>query len=213
MLTLYALPASLYSAKVRIVLRYKRLKWQEALPPGGYGSAFYKTLVPSGNLPALEDDGFLMSDSEAIAAYLDEKYPIPPLLPNALSDRARMRERARFHDTRLEPQLRVLFPHISPDHRDTALAARQSQEISLRLGQLAQILAQAPDLAFGLGDVGYPATCLWIDALTPILGLQIVWPKTVRAYLSRLRSESAVRAELATYQPAVSDWLAVSAGA
>ena len=205
MLTLYALPASAFCAKVRIVMRAKGLDWQELPPPGGYKSAAYKDHVPSGNLPALIDDGFLIADSEAIIEYLNEKYPQPPLLPQDLRARAVMRERGRFHDTRLEPQLRALFPHILPDRRDADLNARQSAEITARLGQLAQMLG-TDDLGFGLGDVGYPATCAWIDALTPVLALSIDWPGPVRAYLARLERVPAVAAEMPAYRAAIAGW-------
>ena len=81
MLTLYAIPISLYCAKLRIVLRHKQLAWEEVPPPGGYGSDEYKALVPAGSLPALAHDGLLISDSETIAEYLDEAFPDPPMLP------------------------------------------------------------------------------------------------------------------------------------
>ena len=67
MLTVFTVPVSLYCAKLRIVLRHKKLEWREELPPGGYGSDAYKQIVPSGNLPALRDGDLLIADSEAIA--------------------------------------------------------------------------------------------------------------------------------------------------
>ena len=60
MLTVYTIPVSLYCAKLRITLRFKALEWHEIPPPGGYGSAEYKTVVPSGNLPALRDGDLLL---------------------------------------------------------------------------------------------------------------------------------------------------------
>ena len=48
MLKVYAIPVSLYCAKLRIVLRHKGLAWEEVPPPGGYGSEDYKQVVPSG---------------------------------------------------------------------------------------------------------------------------------------------------------------------
>ena len=36
MLTVYSIPPSLYSAKLRILLRHKQLEWTEALPPLGF---------------------------------------------------------------------------------------------------------------------------------------------------------------------------------
>ena len=49
MLTMYAIPPSLYCAKLRILLRFKGLEWTEIPPPGGYGSAEYRALVPAGS--------------------------------------------------------------------------------------------------------------------------------------------------------------------
>jgi len=207
MLTLYAIPVSLYSAKTRIALRYKGLTWRELPPPGGYGSAEYKQIVASGNLPALDHDGFLIADSEAIAEYLEDRFPEPPLLPATPQARARMRERSRFHDTRLEPALRALFAHIAPDSRDPGLNARQSAAISERLGQLGRLLAGGPDMGFGLGDCGYPVTFAWIDAMSPRLGLDIAWPDRVRDYRARLADTPAVAAELAGYLPRLTGWL------
>ncbi|MGI9423815.1 MAG: glutathione S-transferase family protein, partial [Hyphomicrobiaceae bacterium] len=137
---IYAIPVSLYCAKLRILLRHKAIAWHELTPPGGYGSSAYKAIVPSGNLPALVDGDLVVADSEAIAEYLDERFPDPPMLPNALPQRAKTRERSRFHDTRLEPALRTLFPTIARNRRDPALAAAQSKQISQRLAQLAIML-------------------------------------------------------------------------
>ncbi len=213
MLTLYAVPASLYCAKARIVLRAKGLEWRELPPPGGYGSDSYRRLVPSGNLPALVHDGLLIADSEAIAEYLDERFPTPPLLPDSAAGRARMRERGRFHDTRLEPELRRLFPQIAPARRDGAAVAVQAGAIQSRLDQLGRMLAAAPDLAFGLGDCGLPVTLAWIDALGPVLGLQPDLPAPVRDWRARIEAEPPVAAELASYRPVLAAWLERAASA
>jgi len=212
MLTIYAIPPSLYCAKLRIVLRHKTLRWREIPPPGGYGSAAYRRVVPSGNLPAMLDGDLLLADGEAIAEYLEELHPEPPLLPRDPASRARMRERGRFHDTRLEPALRALFGSIAPDRRDAALNARQSAILSDKLGQLARMLEAGPDLAFGLGDCGYPISFAWIDALTPPLSLAVEWPGPVAAYRARIEAEPAVAAELAAYRPILHDWVAKTAG-
>ncbi len=212
MLTIYTIPTSLYCAKLRILLRHKNLEWQELPPPGGYGSAQYKTIVPSGNLPAMDDGGLVLADGEAIAEYLDERHPLPPMLPHDPAERAKMRERSRFHDTRLEPALRALFGSIKPQNRDAALNARQSATLSEKLGQLARLLDARPELPFGLGDCGYPITFAWMDALTPPLSLTITWPETVVAYRAGVEAEPAVSAELAAYLPILQDWLERTAG-
>ena len=203
---IYAIPPSLYCAKLRIVLRAKGLAWREEPPPGGYGSAEYKRVVPSGNLPALVEDGFLLADGEAIAEYLEERFPEPALMPVDLRARARMRERGRFHDTRLEPAVRRLFPHIEREGRDDPVVAKAVAEIDARLAQFARMVGD--DLPFGLGDCGWPVTLLWIELLGPVMGFSVTLPAEVAAYRDRLADVPWVAAELAAYRPAVEAFLA-----
>ncbi len=211
MLTVYAIPVSLYCAKLRILLRHKGLVWRELAPPGGYGSDEYKQIVPSGNLPALDDDGLLIADSEAIAEYLNEKFSDPPMLPGSIDDRAKAREFSRFHDTRLEPELRKLFAHIGPGARDRQVATKQSLAINDRLVQLGRLLEDAPEHPagdLGLGDCGYPITFTWIELLKPVLGLTIDWPAEVTVYHDLLGKIPAVHDELASYRQDLEAWLA-----
>ncbi|SIO46074.1 Glutathione S-transferase, N-terminal domain [Octadecabacter temperatus] len=88
MLTIYAVPVSVYNAKLRILLRHKGVPFSEQPPPGGYGSAEYKSLVPSGNLPAMVHGDLILADSEAIAEYIEEAFPETPMLPDTIYLRA-----------------------------------------------------------------------------------------------------------------------------
>ncbi|MGI9400639.1 MAG: glutathione S-transferase family protein [Rhizobiaceae bacterium] len=210
MLTIYAIPISLYCAKLRILLRHKKVAWKEIPPPGGYGSAEYKSIIPSGNLPALDEDGLLIGDSEAIAEYLNEKYPDPAMLPGDIAERAAIRELSRFHDTRLEPEVRKLFPLIDPEKRDVEIVAAQSAAISERLVQFGQLIIQKHldnNRGLMLGDCGYPPTFTWLDTLTRILEFKLEWPEPVRSYRDRISKIEAVRDELASYQPFLHNWL------
>ena len=231
MLKIYSIPISLYCAKLRIVLRNKQLRWQEIAPPGGYGSQQYKNIVASGNLPALVDgdnlvggEPLIVADSEAIGEYLNEKFPDPPMLPPGLVERAKVRELSRFHDTRLEPELRKLFAMIAPAARDGHIIDQQSHNINQRLGQLARMFSQA---SFGnkrsdnkkaenemltLADCGYPISFAWIEQLDEILELGIKWPPTVASYSRRIGQFDAVHAELGNYQPKLAHYLQSATG-
>lgn len=206
MLKLYAVPVSLYCAKLRIVLRHKQLDWEELPPPGGYGSQAYKDLVPGGSLPALEHEGHLLSDSEAIAEYLNELQPEPDMLPGGSLERARIRERSRFHDTRLEPALRALFPMIGRNPHAEAVSEKWSA-LAERLEQMEPLLPQAtPHLT--LADCGMPVTCLWIGELARhFMAPSIVGARTQR-YLEGLNAHGAVASELAQYAPRLKTWMA-----
>lgn len=208
MIRLYAIPESLYAAKLRIVLRHKGLDWEEVLPPGGYGSDEYKRTVPSGNIPALVDGDLLLADSEAIAEYLNERHAEPDMLPGDAAARAKLRERSRFHDTRLEPELRALFPHMPPRDCPADVAARQGARLSARLAQFAEMLGEGAGDALSLGDCGFAVTFVWMEAFDGPLPLRLVWPEAVLAYRARLGQHAAVRDELAAYAPAVTAYLA-----
>ena len=213
MLTLYSIPTSLYCAKLRILLRHKGLTWREIPPPDGYGSDAYSQIVPSGSIPALIDGDLLLSDSEAIAEYLNETHPDPPMLPGDNARCARIRERSRFHDTRLEPLVRALFPFLAGKPHTAEHIVAAGHNISAKLDQLDRLLALAPpEQQLTLGDCGFPITFLWIEALQETLGLPISWPQGLLAWSQRLGGHAAIAEELASYRPAVTNWLAQRQG-
>ena len=207
MLKVYAIPVSLYCAKLRILLRHKQVEWEELPPPGGYGSVEYKKLIPGGSLPALDHDGLLLGDSEAIAEYLNEVFPDPQMLPGNAPERAKIRELSRFHDTRLEPALRALFAHLDPAARDLAFVKRQWSALLERLRQIEPLLPRS-SRSLTLADCGLPITCAWIEALASHLEMEPLLSKPVQAHLARLSAHSAVEEELAEYRPRLQAWLA-----
>jgi glutathione S-transferase len=116
-------------------MRFKKLTWDELLPPRGYGSEIYKALVPAGSLPALQVGEQTIADSEAIAEYLEESVPLPPALPADIMERAQVRALCRFHNTRLGPCVRALFSDIGKPH------ANALDQLQQRLQQLPRALA------------------------------------------------------------------------
>jgi glutathione S-transferase len=202
MLQIYTIPVSLYSAKLRILLRHKELIWEEIPPPGGYGSTEYRQIVPAGNLPALRDGSLLLADSEAIAEYLNEVHPEPPMLPDTPAGRAIVRERSRYHDTRLEPAVRALFPYMPERKRSGFEAGRHVDVLTDRLEGLGRLLEKTPPSEMlTLGDCGFPVTLCWLDLLIPLLGLSVDIPATVLEYRDALYRHKAVAEEMAEYSP------------
>jgi glutathione S-transferase/maleylpyruvate isomerase len=215
MIKLYSIPPSLYSAKVRLVLRAKGLEFEDVPPPGGYGSDAYKALVPSGTLPAIDHDGFLLTDSEAINEYLNELVPEPRMWPTGLRERAEARALSRFHDTRLEPSLRALFGHVDPSKRNGAFVDAQIALLTERIGQLARICKPSP-LMTGAGlslcDCGFAITFELLSQLNAAMELAILLPEPIAGYIAALRDDPVVAAELITYRPAVAAWVAAETG-
>jgi maleylacetoacetate isomerase/maleylpyruvate isomerase len=100
---------------VRIALKLKGLDYDYVpvqLVRGG-GEQFapeYRALNPAGLVPALDDDGAILTQSLAIIEYLEEKYPLPALLPADANGRARVRALALSIACEIHPlnNLRVL---------------------------------------------------------------------------------------------------------
>lgn len=209
MLTIYTVPVATYCAKLRVMMRHKSIAWEELPPPGGYGSAEYKAIVPSGNLPAMIHDGFMLSDSEAIAEYLNEAFPQTPMLPDTVQLRAKAREKGRFHDTRLEPSVRVLYAQVAYETRDAEAVKAGGAVISKHLKALALLISDPtlPTDKLWLCDCGFAVTFAWIKAFQAAFDLPVVWPKTIVAYEARIHQYAAVSDELTHYKPAMDDYL------
>ncbi len=201
----YTSDHSLYCAKLRILLRHKKLTFTETSPPGGGGSATYLALVPSGNIPALVDGALTLTDSEAIAEYLEEKYPEIPMLPDTLVARAKSRERSRFADTRLEPALRLTFPHVDLKTRDATAIKIAHAQINLRLHGLGIMLelSELPRDRLWMGDTGTIVTLEWIALFEGTVVPKLEWPEAVQTYRSDMLKYPAVAEELTAYRPAM----------
>ena len=207
----YASALSSYSAKVRLVLGVKGVPFEEREPPGGYRSAEYRAIVPMGTLPAIQVGDWVLSESEAINEYLEERYPQPPMLPRDLRERARVRFLSRFHDLHLEPVVRALFPHARPAKRDAAIVARQHGEIAQRITQLDGMCQPRPWLLtpqISLADCGLLVSIPLAAQILLACGQPLALPPRLQAWLDHAAGDAVVEQALAPWRAATSVWLA-----
>lgn len=88
MLELYQFELSQYSEKVRFILDYKGLDYRKIeVKPGVEQLELFKTSGQT-QVPVLKDGNTVISDSTAIAMYLDKTYPEKPLIPIEPKQRA-----------------------------------------------------------------------------------------------------------------------------
>ncbi|MCP4333632.1 MAG: glutathione S-transferase family protein [Gammaproteobacteria bacterium] len=177
---------------------------------GGCSCASYRELVPTGTMPAIVVDDLLLADSEAIAEYLEETIAEPAMMPQDATARARCRERSRFHDIRLEPEVRKLFPHVGKATYGSDIVSAQSQALNQRFDELSRLLAadsSRDSKFFSLGDCGFPVSFAWIDAFVAPMGLELEWPQNVSDYRRQIESHAAVSGEMAAYTSVMRDWL------
>jgi maleylpyruvate isomerase len=112
---LYTYFRSSAAYRVRIALNLKELGY-DAIPVHllrGGGEQLqeqYRSINPSGLVPAFQDDYITLTQSMAILEYLEESYPQIPLLPKDVVGRARVRELAQIVACDIHPvnNLRVL---------------------------------------------------------------------------------------------------------
>ena len=101
MIKLYTFPQSSNSRKVRIALIEKGLEFERIqidLTKKEQKSPEYLKINPFGQVPALDDEGFIVYDSTIINEYLEDEYPYPALLPKDSDGRARARMMEDFRD-------------------------------------------------------------------------------------------------------------------
>jgi glutathione S-transferase len=102
MIKLYTFPPSTNSRKVRIALLEKGLEFQRInvdLSKREQKNPDYLKIHPFGQVPALDDEGFIIYDSTVINEYLEDEYPYPSLMPKDSEGRARARLMEDFRDT------------------------------------------------------------------------------------------------------------------
>lgn len=105
--------------RVRIALNLKGIEADRRfvhLRRGEQRRPDYLSLNPQGLVPALVDDGRVVTQSLAIVEYLDETHPEPPLLPGDPASRARVRELSLAVACDIHPlnNLRVLKYLVGP---------------------------------------------------------------------------------------------------
>lgn len=129
MLQLYTYFRSSASYRVRVALNIKGLEYEHhsvhLVKDGGeQHKPDYKALNPQALVPTLVDDNFVLTQSMAILEYLEEKYPMPPILPQDIKQRAFVRQIAMVNVADIHPlnNLKVL------NHLSNELGVTQAQK-------------------------------------------------------------------------------------
>jgi maleylacetoacetate isomerase len=196
---LYTFFRSSASYRVRIALNLKALTYEQVpihLRRGGgeQFSATYKSINPQALVPALEDDGRILTQSLAIMEYLEECYPKPPLLPADPADRGVVRSMALIIACEIHPiqNLRVLV-HLKNNlkHSEDDLNLWARHWIDLGLSALEQIVVSSPKRGkFCFGDTPTLADI----CLVPQLANARRFGCDLSAYPTLLRIETACNA-------------------
>lgn len=115
MLILYGAPGSVFVRKPRILLQEKQIEFVvDPINLYEYTNDEFKQASPLKKIPALRDGNFTLSDSSAICAYIDKKYPNPGFYPDDPEDYGKALWYEEYADT-------VLFQAVAPCYYQTVL--------------------------------------------------------------------------------------------
>jgi len=91
-----------------LMLEHKGIPYEPVTIPTGFQRALPALGFPGGTVPALRSDGRRVQTNRAIARYLDEVEPEPPLLPSDPGRRAEVEEAERWADEEFQMVARRL---------------------------------------------------------------------------------------------------------
>lgn len=198
MLTLCGFTASNYYNKVKLALLEKGTPFaEEQMFPSS--SEEYLRLTPMGKVPFLRAGAATLSESQAIADYLEEVCPEPPLYPGEPLARAKCRELIQVIELYLEWPARRLYPQAyfggTVSEETKAEVARALARAAKALARMTAFESYAFGGAFSLADCAAVThlptvksaskSVLGQDALADVPGLQ--------AYLGRMSERPCVQ--------------------
>lgn len=164
MIRLHYHPLSTYTRSVRIALIEKGIEHELVtvdMAARKHREPEYLAINPYGRVPTLQEDDFLLYESNAILHYLEATHPEPPLVPADPRGRALVDMHTRLCDIQMARQTGIIvFPkRFLPRERwDEKAMAQAKVEIERHLGVLEQQLAGREYLVadrYTLAEVSY----------------------------------------------------------
>ena len=193
MIKLYTFPPSTNSRKVRIALIEKGLEFERInvdLTKREQKNAEYLQIHPFGQIPALDDEGFIVYDSTIINEYLEDEYPYPSLMPQDSEGRARARMMEDFRDSHFNPYfVHIIHEMRKPEgERDAARIDNAKAEITKVFDRTEKELKGQDYLAgsFSLADVAFMSNIELLDRFGVPVDVG-EYPNTV-AWIARLKA-------------------------
>jgi glutathione S-transferase len=153
------------SLKLRVALAEINVPYEYVPVDLGKGeqlSAEFLARNPHGKIPVLEEDDFVLPESDAILFYLAERFPEARLLGADARERARALQWCDFASKTLYPAYIEIYFHTAsgpPERRVPALAEAGQKKFDRALGVLDKVLADNQFLTddFSIADIACAA--------------------------------------------------------
>jgi glutathione S-transferase len=199
LITLYDNPFSPFARKVRMVLQYKGVEFASIDALAGGERERLLAVNPRAEVPVLADGPVIVANSADIAAYLEDRFPSPALLPASPELRAKARTWQRIADTSFDATVHDVSLWVWPTHRRTdqppaGLLEAGRRDLAALLAQLEEALAGAD---FVCGDLSIADLALFphVSSLR-LLGVALDPFPRVLEWSRSMRALPVVRADL-----------------
>jgi glutathione S-transferase len=181
-ITLYDAERCPYCARARIVLAEKDVEYETIMIDLADRPDWLYEKNPLGKVPVLEEDAFILPESDVIMEYLEERYPEPALLPADPGARARVR-------------LAIFRFDVNLGDAYYAFRRREdgSEEGLAHCLSAMERAAPAWPLEYGLADIAYVP---WLIRLRDLLGFDLSSYPAILARLDELAERPAIAAEI-----------------
>jgi glutathione S-transferase len=207
--TLYHLPLSPFSRKVRVALKEKGVEFQLVSEKVWDRRPEFLALNPAGEVPVLVDpDGHVLSESQAICEYLDEVYPDRRLIGFDPMGRAETRRLAGWFDGKFNREVtanllgeKLMKRFMGLGEPDSALIRVGFVALNQHLDYIAELSEHRRWLAgddFSLADIAAAAQLSTLDYIG-----DVPWEDyaAVKDWYARVKSRPSFRPILADHIP------------
>ena len=159
---------------------------------GAVNETWYRAMNPNGRVPVIDDDGFVLYESNAITRYLSTQYGMGSLCPADVQTRAAADRWMDWATTTMHPVMTPLFWGLirtPPEKRDPAALDQQRADMEGVMAILDAHLASQPFVAgetLTMGDI--PAGCF--TQRWSALPIERGTHTHLNAWLARLRARA-----------------------
>jgi len=161
MIKLYGSPLSTCTRKVLMTLAETGTNYELMVidfASGAHKKEPHISRQPFGRIPAIDDDGFEMFESRAIARYLAEKAK-SPLIPADIHARAKMEQWISVETSELAPHaMKFVYEHTFKRKQEPSVLDAAQAALKVTFGVMSGQLAKTPFIsgdAFTIADIGF----------------------------------------------------------
>jgi len=189
MIKLYGSPLSTCTRKVLMTLAETSTPYEMNVvdfATGAHKKEPHISRQPFGRIPAIDDDGFEMFESRAIARYIAEKSK-SPLVPTELKARAKMEQWISIETSEFATHaMKFVYEHTFKRKQEQSVLDAAAAALKTTLGVMNAQLAKTPFISgesFTIADIGYMPYLEYVmaspakDLVTPHERVAMWWEK------------------------------------